>query len=61
MSWVAVGWAMVVLGSGATVLFARRARVRASTGADGLAVGCGAGLALWGVIVVIAATVLQRA
>ncbi|WP_139316005.1 hypothetical protein [Cellulosimicrobium sp. CUA-896] len=59
MSWVAVGWAMIVLGCGTTVVFARRARVRTSGGADGLAVGCGASLALWGVIVVVVATVLQ--
>ncbi|WP_251150044.1 hypothetical protein [Cellulosimicrobium sp. Marseille-Q4280] len=59
MLWVTVGWVMVVVGAAAAILFARRAGRRPSSGADGLAVGCGGGVALWGGIVVIVATVLQ--
>lgn len=59
MFWVTVGWVMVVVGAAAAILFARRAGRRPSSGADGLAVGCGGGVALWGGIVVIVATVLQ--
>ena len=59
MLWVTVGWFMVVAGAAAAILFARRTRARPSSGADGLAIGCGGALAIWGGIVVVVATVLQ--
>ncbi|MBD8079757.1 hypothetical protein [Cellulosimicrobium arenosum] len=59
MAWVTIGWVMVVAGAAAAIFFGRRVRGRCTTGADGLAVGCGGGLALWGGIVVIVATILQ--
>jgi hypothetical protein len=60
MFWVTVGWSMIVLGAACAVLLVGRARRRRSTGAEGLAIGCGGGIALWGAIVVVVATVLQR-
>ena len=56
---VAAAGFMVVAGAAAAILFARRTRARPSSGVDGLAIGCGGALAIWGGIVVVVATVLQ--
>ncbi|KLN33737.1 hypothetical protein FB00_16110 [Cellulosimicrobium funkei] len=60
MFWVTVGWVLVVLGAATAVVPADRARRRGATGAEGLAIGCGGGLALWGAVVVVVVSVLQR-
>lgn len=60
MFWVTVGWVLVVLGAAIAVFPAERARRRGATGAEGLAIGCGGGLALWGAVVVVVVSVLQR-
>ncbi|MDF9876106.1 hypothetical protein [Cellulosimicrobium cellulans] len=60
MLWVTVGWVLVVLGAATAIVPAGRARRRGATGNEGLAIGCGGGLALWGAVVVVVVTVLQR-
>jgi hypothetical protein len=51
MFWIVAGAVLVVSGLAITAGAVRGARRDASTGAHGLAIGLGAGLALWGAIV----------
>ncbi|WP_265521679.1 hypothetical protein [Oerskovia flava] len=59
MVWVVVGWALLVIGATVAITVVRRARRHGSTGAEGMAIGCGGGLAIWGGIIVVVATVLN--
>jgi len=60
MFWVTLGWVLVVLGAATAIVPVQRARRRGTSGAEGLAIGCGGGLALWGAVVVIVGAVLER-
>ena len=59
MLWVVVGVVLVVVGLAVTATAVRAVPRDGSTGANGLAVGCGASLALWGVGVLVVVLVLR--
>ncbi|MFC8921157.1 hypothetical protein [Cellulosimicrobium sp. NPDC057127] len=60
MFWIVVGAALVVSGLAITAGAVRGARRDGSTGAHGLAIGVGAGIVLWGGIVLAVALALRN-
>ena len=59
MFWIFAGAVLVVTGLAITAGAVRGARRDRSTGAHGLAIGVGAGLVLWGAIVLTVALLLR--
>jgi uncharacterized membrane protein YidH (DUF202 family) len=59
MFWIIAGVVLVVSGLAIFAAAVRATPRGRSTGANGLAIGCGAGLVLWGVIAIVVALVLR--
>jgi len=59
MFWISAGAVLVVSGLAITAVAVRATPRGRSTGANGLAIGVGAGLLLWGVVVLVLALVLR--
>ncbi len=59
MFWIVAGAALVVSGLAIVAAAARGARRAGSTGANGLAIAVGGGLALWGVIALVVGFLTQ--
>ncbi|MCB7135209.1 hypothetical protein [Cellulosimicrobium marinum] len=59
MLWIAVGALLVVSGVAVTATAVRSTPRDRSTGANGLAIACGAGLAVWGAVALGVALVVR--
>jgi hypothetical protein len=59
MFWIIAGAVLVVSGLAISAAAVRAVPRGRSTGANGLAIGCGAGLVLWGVIAIVVSLVLR--
>ncbi|WP_435738401.1 hypothetical protein V5D56_07395 [Cellulosimicrobium sp. PMB13] len=59
MFWMIAGAVLVVSGLAVSAAAVRATPRDRSTGANGLAIGCGAGLVLWGVIALVVALALR--
>jgi hypothetical protein len=59
MFWIVAGAALAVSGLAIAATAVRGVRRDGSTGAHGMAIGCGTGLFLWGAIVLVVALLVR--